>query len=279
MRPIEIRDIRTKEKYSIDDAYLNGFARLLKPTATAIYNSLCRHADLNQSSFPSLKLLSEQHGISVKSAQRAIKKLREHNIIAYEQVRSKSGKWLRNKYYLLDKKNWTLTTVGQKRLSDNHRTFLKNTVGQNRPSKDTHNNINNNNNNSNYYYYYASKDAEASPLVKKNNSLIKKEKTYLTTTEPNTIASLINLFKPINPSTYKLFSNTSQRKAMDRLVTKHGEARIRWIMERLPGIVSQPYAPVVTTPYQLEAKLGDLLLFLERNKNKGGGILDARNVR
>jgi len=149
MRPFEVRDIRTKSFYRVDDAYLNGYARVLKPTATAVYNSLCRHADINQESFPSLKTIAEEHGIAVKSVQRAIKKLKEYNIIHYEQIRGEKGKWLRNRYTLLDKSAWK-KPGGQNRPTANRRTFLNNTGGQNRPTKETHNNniiiINNNNN-------------------------------------------------------------------------------------------------------------------------------------
>ena len=138
MRPIEIRDVRKKQFYRIDDTYLNGYAKIAKPTATAVYNSLCRHADINQESFPSIKLLSEEHGITVKSVQRAIKKLRDMNIISYEQVKDERGKWQRNRYILLDKSVWISNTVGQNRPTDNRRTFLSKAVGQNRPTKETH---------------------------------------------------------------------------------------------------------------------------------------------
>ena len=144
MRPIEIRDIRHKEKYNIDDAYLNGWAKIIKPTGTAIYNSLCRHADIELSSYPSIKLLAKEHGISEKSVQRAIKKLKECNLIAYEQVRNEQGKWLRNKYFLLDKSVWE-SPVGQKRPTvpsdkkdGNGRTKTSLPVGHSNPTKDTH---------------------------------------------------------------------------------------------------------------------------------------------
>ncbi len=32
-----------------------------------------------------------------------------------------------------------------------------------------------------------------------------------------------------------------------------------------------PYAPTITTPYQLERKLGDLMAFYEKQKSKAGG--------
>ena len=121
MRPIKIRDIRIKEKYSVDDAYLNGWAKIVGFAGTAVYNSLCRHADINQSSFPSVKKIAEEHGAAEKTIKRAIKKLKELNIIQVEKIRSNKGKWLNNTYILVDKSNW-----------------LKIPRGQIDPTKDTH---------------------------------------------------------------------------------------------------------------------------------------------
>jgi len=115
----KIRDLRQKTQYKVDDAYLNGYARVCKPTATAVYNSLCRHAGFNtQKAFPSQSLIAYQHDISSKTVSRAIKKLVALNIIAIERDR-KEGKFERYVYTLLDKSEWkpinqqTKTTYGQ----------------------------------------------------------------------------------------------------------------------------------------------------------------------
>ena len=87
------------------------------------------------------------------------------------------------------------------------------------------------------------------------------------------IDSLIDLFKPINPSYKQMFGNTTERGALGRLVKEHGKEKIENLLEELPAIVSKPYAPRITTPYQLEKKLGELLIFIKQqqteiNKNK-----------
>ena len=89
------------------------------------------------------------------------------------------------------------------------------------------------------------------------------------------INKLITMFKPINPSYEKLFKITTQRKCLENLVKKHGYGKIHRMIEQLPAIVSQPYAPTITTPYQLENKLGELILFVNkyRNNKKGGTIV------
>ncbi len=138
MRTLQIRDIRQKHFFVINDEYLNGYAKIAKPTATAIYNSLCRHADTNQSSFPSVGLLAREHGISISTAQRAIRKLVSLKIISKERVRNPKGKWLNNIYYLLDKSVWITKPTGQKQPMGIHRSKTSKTTGQNRTTKDTH---------------------------------------------------------------------------------------------------------------------------------------------
>ena len=89
---------------------------------------------------------------------------------------------------------------------------------------------------------------------------------------------LIALFKPVNPSYERLFPNKGQRAALERLLKKYGHKKIKWILDKLPAMAKMSYAPVVTTPYQLEQKLGQLVIFLNREKNKKGGVTDARNI-
>ena len=81
----------------------------------------------------------------------------------------------------------------------------------------------------------------------------------------NSINDLIKLFEPINPSYERLFPMTSQREALERMVKKHGIEKVKEVITALPGIVGKPYAPRVTTPIQLENKLGELVIFVKQN--------------
>jgi len=99
----EIRDMRHKEKFQIDDFYLNGYAKECGIYATGVYVSLCRHADKQQMCFPSLKRIAEELGISRSQVIRAVKKLKKHNIIKVKRM----GKKLNNRYILIDKSEWS----------------------------------------------------------------------------------------------------------------------------------------------------------------------------
>ena len=124
----KVRDLREKTQFKIDDAYINGYARVCKPVATAIYSSLCRHAEFNsQKAFPSQSLMAYQHDISVSSAKRAIKKLIEYNIILITKERVK-GKFAHNVYTLLDKSEWK--PINHSSPVDYGQPSVKNTIRQ-----------------------------------------------------------------------------------------------------------------------------------------------------
>jgi len=101
------------------------------------------------------------------------------------------------------------------------------------------------------------------PLKQKNNTL--------GTKVPDNINSLIKLFEPINPSYKNMFKNKTQRSALERMVKEHGVVRITKLLEVLPDIVSKTYAPRITTPVQLEKKLGELQLFISQERGKNNG--------
>lgn len=104
---IEIRDLRRKQFFMVDDEYLNGYARLCGISATGVYLSLCRHASRDQTCFPSKKLIAEELDISERTVYSALKKLEEWNIVKVtDQSRKKDGSYNNKIYTLLDKSVW-----------------------------------------------------------------------------------------------------------------------------------------------------------------------------
>ncbi|MFA6314948.1 MAG: hypothetical protein WC648_01080 [Candidatus Paceibacterota bacterium] len=77
----------------------------------------------------------------------------------------------------------------------------------------------------------------------------------------------ISLFEPINPTFERLYSNKSQRSAMDRLLKKFGGEKMIATLRELPKLINKPYAPTITTPIQLESKLGSLISFYYKQKS------------
>lgn len=89
------------------------------------------------------------------------------------------------------------------------------------------------------------------------------------------VNDLIDLFKEVNPSHQRLFGMKSQRDAMERLLKKFSYEQIEKMINTLSQIIDKPYAPQITTPYQLEQKLGNLIAYLKREKvkRKKGGVI------
>ena len=100
----EVRDLRNKGKFVVDDKFLNGYARFVEIYAVGVYSSLCRHANKQQKCWPSVKKMAEELGCGKDSVIQALKRLRFWEIIKSKRV----GKQCTNRYYLLDKEGWKL---------------------------------------------------------------------------------------------------------------------------------------------------------------------------
>lgn len=101
-----IIDKRKKEKFMIDDGYLNGQAKYCGWQATLVYVCLCRHADKYQECFPSIKLMSEKLKVSRPTIQKGLKNLVRNNVIQIVKEKNKKQQWLNNRYILIDKSEW-----------------------------------------------------------------------------------------------------------------------------------------------------------------------------
>ena len=94
----------------MDDAYLDGYARLCGWKATLVYLALCRHANKDQYCFPGIQLLAERLAISENSVKRGIQQLRHWQIIEVRREKRQNGTWRNNVYVLLDKSAWRAKT-------------------------------------------------------------------------------------------------------------------------------------------------------------------------
>lgn len=98
----EVRDLRQKDQYITDDKFLNGYARFLGIYAVGVYGSLCRHANQNQRSWPSVRKICDELSISRCSVLAAIKRMEHWRIIKKYRV----GKSANNRYDLVKKTYW-----------------------------------------------------------------------------------------------------------------------------------------------------------------------------
>jgi len=239
MENFEIRDLRRKNFFQIDDEYLNGYAKLCGLVATGVYVSLCRHVNKQQTCFPSKKLIAEELAISERSVYTAIKKLEEWNIVKVEdQGRKKGGEFNNKIYILIDKNKWKKKP--QATGADGNKQHSPQATGavhrrQDVPNKETHIEVN------------TYKDSELGSQV---NSLIK-------------------LFSNVNPSYEKFYANKTQRATLERLIKKYTEVKVAGFIRYLPIINEDKYAHGKSiTPLQLEDNLAHIINHFKSNNKK-----------
>lgn len=99
----EMRDLRRKTRFMVDDIFVDKYAKCLHPYSSLVYLSLCRHVDKSQKCFPGIKKIMEEFGIKKDLVIRGIQQLEMLNIIRVER---KPGNV--NVYELLDQEFWKI---------------------------------------------------------------------------------------------------------------------------------------------------------------------------
>ncbi len=239
----KVRDKRNKGWFWVENEYFNGFGKIMGVYAIGVYVCLCRHADNDQKCFPAQKTIAEELKIGVRKIRDIIKDFEKYHIIEITKERSLQGKWLNNVYWLTDKTEWIKPEApGADGKPEAPQDTARGTTGHSQRHPVPTNNTHKNNTN------------------KKNTNIAKQSFAGLN--------DLIELFKPVNPSYERLFANTTQRAILERLVKKMGQEKLKEILSILSKINKTPYAPTITTPLQLENKLGDLIAFLQKERSK-----------
>lgn len=95
------------------------------------------------------------------------------------------------------------------------------------------------------------------------------EKISKPTAHPQ-LGELLDLFKKVNPSYRLFFANKTQRSCLQRLIEQHSYEKTKAMIELLPDLIDKPYAPVVTSPYELEKNLGKIIAYVAKERTKNG---------
>jgi DNA-binding Lrp family transcriptional regulator len=207
---------------------------------------------------PSQKWLAEKMGITDRQIRNILNKLEKKGLV------EKTGKiWKLNAYIVVRGKNFLsseekISSDSEEKISSDKRVIH---------SRDIHKeNIYYNNQivTNNRTVLHSSDKENIDNNTKKNNIL----SVATQSVAGKEINELISLFKEVNPTYERLFSNKTQRQAVERLVKKFGKEEVANLVKMLPKIIGNPYAPRITTPLQLEHKLADLLVYLKQEQNK-----------
>lgn len=101
-----------------------------------------------------------------------------------------------------------------------------------------------------------------------------------TAQEEKDIADVIEAFQHVNPTYKQLFSRSPQREAAFRLLLQFRKEPLLKMVAYLQHSNGRKYAPTITTPSQLESKMGELKAWADKQRNgsgKGKQIINAVN--
>lgn len=101
------------------------------------------------------------------------------------------------------------------------------------------------------------------------NKVIKPKIAAHSADEEKSIGEIIFLFKEVNPSYKTLFNRKPQREAAYRLLTQFGMQKLTGMIGFLETSNAARYAPTITTPSQLESKLGELKAWADKQRSSG----------
>lgn len=103
----KIRDLRRTHFHTVDNLFIDEYAKSVGTIASMIYIVLCRHADKEQTAFPSQDTIAEKIGVARETVNRNLKLLTDYNIISYTKTKDiTTGEQLNNTYTLMDKSAW-----------------------------------------------------------------------------------------------------------------------------------------------------------------------------
>jgi len=89
-----------------------------------------------------------------------------------------------------------------------------------------------------------------------------------TISEGTQVNELINSFQHVNTRYDQFFKHKTQRDALQRLLKQFSFSQLQKAVNILPQTNGQPFAPVITSPAELEIKMSKLISFVKREKIK-----------
>lgn len=97
----QVNDAR-RGRFWMDDEVIDRFGAQLGAYGLCVYTMLCRRADKNGRSFPSLRKMAADLAISERQAKRELKKLKDLQLISIEARRDEQGKQQASVYTILE---------------------------------------------------------------------------------------------------------------------------------------------------------------------------------
>jgi hypothetical protein len=97
---------------------------------------------------------------------------------------------------------------------------------------------------------------------------IRKDKYIATPSVSKAIVRVIDEFEPVNPNYARWYENITQRAAIERMLTIHGEELVVSVVKLLVKTNTMTFVPTITTPVELEKDWARLKAALIKHKAK-----------
>ena len=112
------------------------------------------------------------------------------------------------------------------------------------------------------------RNATAMQIEKRREEKKEKIEKSLQAEPANLINSFLKEFEELNPTLN--YGNTTQRKACAELIANFGYKKTIAMLNYYKSIRSQKFSPIITTPYQFQQKIGELINFYNKSTNSQG---------
>jgi len=221
----------------------------------ALYFQMKKHAGENGECFVSEKTLKIKLGIGKQALKKSIEYLLDHKWIkriGFRDVQTNGGVQKVASYKIVD--IW--------QINSGHYQGVSKTVPLSKGCPESEQGV------SETAQRGAVLGHKEEPLLNKNH--IKEDIEISKEISGKDINSLLEAFKSVNPSYQQLFKNKNQRSALERLLKLLGREKLENAIEYAEICNSMPYAPTITTPIELENKIGKLRAFITKEKVKTG---------
>lgn len=91
-----VRDMR-RDYFQVDNVFIDVYARKCGAYAMSVYFALCRHANHDQTCFPSHQLVGEKLGMSRRQVVRGIELLEYYNVIRVKRALGEKNEYTLSK--------------------------------------------------------------------------------------------------------------------------------------------------------------------------------------
>jgi len=202
----------------------------MKPDTQAVFMWICRFADSDGLCFPSKKTLSAASGVSKRRVFDCLSELEEAGILRQE-TRKRGKTFTSNLYQVM--------LVEPQVVQEVHEGSAGGALGV----------------------------VHQVPNNSIQVELQSNELNLATASVAGEINQVMELFQTTLNPTIK-YGNKTQRKAIEELIGQFGLARVVKMVEYSGKISGEQFAPVITTPYQLQSKIGQLIAYHKKSFNK-----------